>query len=97
MTDAPDQAQRINSPCRMCGAQVRRLKPRGRSRTEFCSQECQRKWWVIAKQRGGQIYKLLIEWRTTRGTRKGVVGDMAAMIDGWISEDKAKRSRGDTA
>ena len=61
---------------------------------KYCSNFCRNKWWRTAEVRGAQVYQLLIEWRTTRGNRKGVLGDIAHVVDKWISEDRDK-NRGD--
>ena len=77
-TDTPERA------CRFCGGSLA-----GRDfRSEFCSPTHKDLWWRKARTRGGQAYSLLMEWRSTRGKRKGLLGDLAWMVDQWIAEDR---------
>ena len=82
-----------NSPspreCRRCGASLAGLD----YRSEFCGKTCRDRWWQQARVRGGAAYALLVEWRTTRGRRKGVLADLAHLVDGWLAEDKENDRR----
>ena len=72
--------------CRHCGGSLKALRPGA----DFCSVACRSSWWVTARNRGGQAYALLLDWRLTRGTKKRVLGDLAHLVDGWIRQDREK-------
>jgi hypothetical protein len=54
----------------------------------FCCSQCRQKWWRRVELRGGQAVEKLIAWRVSRGSKKGALGEIAAMVDGWIKEDR---------
>ena len=53
----------------------------------FCQSGCRQKWHRRVEVRGGQAVEMLIDWRKTRGAKKGALGEIAHMVDGWIKED----------
>jgi len=70
--------------CRMCGDDFRQK----RIDQTFCQPSCRQKYHRRIELRGGKAVELLIKWRKTRG-KKGLLSDIAAMVDEWIKEDKA--------
>lgn len=70
--------------CKECREEFRQ----GRSDQIFCWRGCRQKWHRRAELRGGAAVELLIAWRVSRGSKKGALGEIAAMVDGWIKEDK---------
>ena len=71
--------------CRFCGDEFRKA----RLDQVFCSKKCRQAFHRRAELRGGKAVALLIEWRVTRGGKKGILGDIAAVVDEWIKEDRA--------
>ena len=71
--------------CKRCGASY--VPYSGQPHQSFCSGTCKAQWWSQARNRGGQAYRLLIEWRLRRGKTK-TIGDLSAMVDEWIREDR---------
>ena len=71
--------------CRECGGEFRQPRPE----KLFCRNKCRYTWWRRKQIRGGQAVDMLIEWRATRGAKKGILADLAHMVDGWIREDKS--------
>ena len=69
--------------CKQCGTQFRQK----REDQKFCSPAHRQKWHRKQQSRGGPAVELLISWRETRGGKKGVLADLARMVDGWIKED----------
>lgn len=61
----------------------------GRPR-RFCGERCKTAHFNQARTRGAQAYPLLLEWRRTRGKRKGLLGDLANLVDLWIEQDKRR-------
>ena len=61
----------------------------GRPR-RFCGTKCRNAYFRQHQVRGGTAYPLLMEWRRTRGKRKGVLAELAALVDQWIEEDRRK-------
>lgn len=85
----PDRLADYHDPdrkCRRCGVSLVGLD----YRSEFCGKTCRDRWWQQARVRGGTVYQLLVDWRTTRGKKKGILGDLAFIVDGWIAEDKSR-------
>ena len=54
----------------------------------FCQSSCRQKWHRRVELRGGAAVEKLIEWRVSRGSKKGALTEITAMVDGWIKEDK---------
>lgn len=54
----------------------------------FCQHTCNRRFYARKGRRGAKAVDMLKEWRETRGSKKGVLGDIAHMVDGWIRDDK---------
>ncbi len=69
--------------CKECGEDFRQK----RADQVFCSMACRHKYHRRAQVRGGRAVELLLQWRKTRG-KKGLLTDLAAMVDGWIKEDR---------
>jgi len=70
--------------CRFCGDEFR-VK---RQDQVFCSRQHRQAFHRRAEIRGAQATELLIAWRVTRGGKKGILGEIAAVVDGWIKEDR---------
>lgn len=70
--------------CKFCGDRFRQK----RHDQVFCGRRCRQTFHRRAEVRGGKAVALLIEWRRTRGGKKGILADIAHMVDGWISEDR---------
>lgn len=70
--------------CKNCGEEFRRK----RLDQVFCQAECRQAYHRRNEVRGGRAVELLIEWRTTRGGKKGILGEIARIVDGWIRQDK---------
>lgn len=70
--------------CREC-AELFRQKRRDQV---FCCNACNRKFYRRKEIRGAKAVEKLIEWRKTRGGRKGVLTELAEITDGWIREDR---------
>jgi hypothetical protein len=82
--------------CPECGERFQTA----RADKRFCSASCKRRYWHKAEQRGAQVYDLLIRWRRRRhepGGTKGILGQLAHIVDGWIQEDRRLRSARDTS
>lgn len=79
--------------CDYCGTQLSKAKRARRSR--FCSAECRKNWWDMAKVRGARIYQLMMIWRSTfgkAGTRgAGMISRVSAILDDWRRADAARR------
>lgn len=88
MAEKPTEKKSTKFVCRHCRGPLKPQGPTGRYQTDFCSKRCTRAWWSMARRRGGQVYRDLIEWRTTRGKKKGAIANIAHVVDGWIKEDK---------
>jgi hypothetical protein len=73
--------------CAECASAFRPI----RSDQKFCRRHCLKIWHGRAAARGGQIYTLIMEWRRSRGKIK--FGDVTAMIDKWIAEDRERTDR----
>ena len=75
--------------CRECGdpSETHRHDKR------FCSRLCHDRFKARKARRAAKVYDLLIKWRVTRGARKGTLGEIAHVVDGWIKEDM-ERKRG---
>lgn len=71
--------------CRFCEGSLAGLD----HRALYCSTTCRERWWQRARVRGAQAYSMLIDWRLTRGGKKGILGDLAHLVDKWIQEDRA--------
>jgi len=71
--------------CRLCGDEFRAA----RHDQVFCSKEHRQKFHRRAELRGAKAVELLIAWRVTRGGKKGILGEIAAVVDGWVKEDRA--------
>lgn len=74
--------------CKFCGA---KFIP-SRAHQEFCTRGHRIEFHKIAAARGGQVYEKLMRWRLSRGRQKGLLGDVAAVIDGWIDADRRARA-----
>lgn len=74
--------------CKECG---RVFKPI-RVDQEFDTPECRKIWHKKASRRGGQAYQALMLWRKSRGRKKGLLGDVTALVDRWIDEDRRSKS-----
>ncbi len=93
-TDAPPPPQPVQQPrypkseCHGC----RTIYQPWRVDQRFHSEECKRRWWSRARDRGAMAYQLLYDWRVTRGqgTGKGKLSDIAHIVDQWIAEDKER-------
>lgn len=72
--------------CRECATRFRKK----RHDQIFCHPNCKKAWWRRAEDRGKQAYPMLMEWRRTRGTKKGVLSDLAHLVDGWVADDKER-------
>lgn len=70
--------------CKECGDAFRQK----RTDQIFCQSACRKMWHRRTELRGGAAVEKLIEWRITRGSKKGILGEIAAMVDGWIKEDR---------
>lgn len=70
--------------CKECGCEFRQ----GRRDQIFCTSSCRQKWHRRIELRGGAAVEKLIDWRKTRGSKKGALGEIAAMVDAWIMEDR---------
>ena len=57
----------------------------------FCSNLCRKNWHCRAAARGAQIYAAAMDWRLSRGKRK--FGDVTALLDTWIPEDRERKRR----
>lgn len=72
--------------CDECGE---RIGKQGRARNaRFCSAACRKAWWITARNRGAQIYQMVMIWRMTRGRKgtrgAGMIGKISALVDGWV-------------
>ncbi|MGC3938295.1 hypothetical protein ACOTTU_10875 [Roseobacter sp. EG26] len=58
----------------------------------FCSADCRKAWWTVARNRGAQLYQLLMIWRLNRGRKAtrgaGMIGRISSMIDSWVRSDR---------
>lgn len=88
LTETQNGSGSGKATCRHCGGPLKRQGATGRIQTDFCSKRCTTAWWSMARRRGGQVYKELIDWRTSRGKKKGALANIAHIVDGWIAEDK---------
>ena len=66
-------------------------KETNRLRVRYCSRLCHDRHKARKARRAAAIYDLLIEWRTTRGAKKGALGEIAHQVDGWITKDKERK------
>ena len=71
-------------PCKFCG---RSFTPH-RVDQEFCQAEHRIDYHSRASRRAMQVYDSLIVWRQSRGRKKGLLGDITHIIDGWLDEDR---------
>lgn len=71
--------------CRLCGGDFRQK----RADQVFCKPAHRKTFHRRAELRGAKAVELLIAWRMTRGGKKGILGEIAAVVDGWIKEDRA--------
>jgi len=69
--------------CKECHEDFRQK----RNDQKFCDAWCRQKWHRRVELRGGKAVELLISWRVSRG-KKGILGEIAAMVDEWIKEDR---------
>jgi len=70
--------------CRLCGEEFRQK----RNDQRFCETACRKKYHRNIEQRGGRAVEMLIEWRNSRGSKKGALTKIAALVDSWIREDR---------
>ncbi len=70
--------------CKECGVEFR-MK---REDQKFCSSVHRAKWHRRQQARGGPAVELLIAWRVSRGSKKGVLAEIARIVDKWIKEDR---------
>jgi len=70
--------------CRFCGDEFRAK----RHDQVFCGKAHRQAFHRRAELRGATAVELLIAWRVTRGGKKGILGEIAAVVDGWIKEDR---------
>ncbi|QBF32165.1 hypothetical protein CFI11_13180 [Thalassococcus sp. S3] len=79
-----------NGFCDYCGDPLPKSSRARHAR--FCSPTCRKNWWIVARNRGAQLYQLLLIWRLHRGRRgtpgQGMINLISAQIDRWISEDR---------
>ncbi len=72
--------------CKECGEKFRQK----RNDQRFCTAEHRQKWHRRSQVRGGAAIEKLIAWRVSRGAKKGALGEIAHMVDQWITEDRKK-------
>lgn len=77
--------------CDYCAKQLGQVARARHAR--FCSADCRKAWWTVARNRGAQLYQMLLIWRMhygRKGTRgAGMIGRISALIDSWVRADKA--------
>lgn len=92
--DVQENAPLRRGLCDQCGDRLTVGQKR------FCSDACRRKWWIVARQRGGALMHALYRWRLHRGRSgtpgQGAIGDVATMVDRWMSEDRIAQQKGKT-
>jgi hypothetical protein len=71
--------------CKLCGGDY---QPH-RADQGYCCAEHRIAYNALASRRGLQVYDALIRWRKSRGKKKGLLGDITHIIDGWIDEDRS--------
>lgn len=81
--------------CLECGTQF----PVTRSDRIFCTPICKRAYHRRNELRGAAIVPKLLEWRMGRHKKGGggaTISDIAAMVDGWVEDDRRRmKGRGD--
>lgn len=77
--------------CDYCGET---LGPVAKARhARFCCADCRKAWWTVARNRGAQLYQMLMIWRLHRGRANtrgaGMIGRFSSLIDSWVRADKS--------
>ncbi|WP_299686734.1 hypothetical protein [uncultured Tateyamaria sp.] len=76
--------------CDYCGKPLSKQAKARHAR--FCQAKCREHWWIMARNRGAQLYQMLRIWRRDRG-RSGtrgarMLGRITSLIDAWVRFDK---------
>lgn len=71
--------------CRFCGDEFRAK----RIDQVFCTGKHRQAFHRRAELRGAKAVEMLIAWRVTRGSKKGILGEIANIVDEWVKEDRA--------
>lgn len=87
VAEATPRHYRIKYDPRQCKMCLVRFKP-VRVDQCFCGEKCRNSWNYRAASRGRAAYDLLVKWRRTRGKRKGVLSDLAFLVDAWLDDDR---------
>lgn len=90
--DVADNAPLRRGLCDQCGDRLTSGQKR------FCSADCRRTWWIVARQRGGALMHALYRWRLYRGRKgtpgEGAIGDVATLVDRFMATDRIEQQKG---